>query len=51
MHSAHVTGTEGPINIVGPFELHTHTVVAQHSLVPACIDDSESDKILHWVRC
>ena len=49
----HVTRRQLNVNVVGPFELHTCAVVAQHSPVPACVDDSKSGKILHkhQARC
>lgn len=51
--SHHVTPRELNVDIIRPFELNTSGVVAQHSPVPACVDDGKTSKILHkhQARC
>lgn len=49
----HVTLRQLNVDVIGPFELNTSAVGAQHSPIPACIDDGKTSKVLHehQARC
>ena len=49
----HVTPRQLNVDVIGPFELNTGAVGAQHSPIPACVDDGKTSKVLHeyQTRC